>query len=480
MGRKTFQCLVGVWLAASSFLDAGRTLGADLGTAFSYQGYLENPPGTPVDDTCDLRFRLWKDATSVMTADQVGSTLTFDGLNAVDVFNGVFSVGLDFGAGAMDGTARWLAVDVCCPSSCTMQPLNPRVELTPAPYALGLHLPLDQTHAVTTVLSTPAFGITNTADGGYAARFSNTDATNRDPALYATAPTTNGEGPALRILGARTSDSPGTAGGNVGAVWITDNPLSSRGDGMYLDGDGIDVHGDLNLQENTGNDVILVEGGGKVGIGTNAPAMSLDVNGVAFFEGNSLYLRNQTAAATTQTWGMVVSTSDGKLNIGDAVDVPSGGVLSNTRMVIERNGNVGLGTISPDVKLHVEGGTDTAPGGGGYIVTGSPTGLNISIDNNEIMARNNGAVATLALNANGGDVAFGGAIDIGYEIVSASDSDGIAEVSCSAGRKVIGGGCSCVPDGVELSRPVLDNVWSCICDSNSATLTVQAICARVK
>jgi hypothetical protein len=60
------------------------------------------------------------------------------------------------------------------------------------------------------------------------------------------------------------------------------------------------------------------------------------------------------------------------------------------------------------VKLHVDGGTDTEPGSGGYIVTGSITGTNISMDNNEIMARNNGAVSTLFLNNDGGDVVAGG------------------------------------------------------------------------
>ncbi len=67
-------------------------------------------------------------------------------------------------------------------------------------------------------------------------------------------------------------------------------------------------------------------------------------------------------------------------------------------------GRVGIGTTAPDTKLHVEGGTDTSPTGGGYLVLGSTTGLNISIDDNEIMARNNGATETLFLNRQGGNV----------------------------------------------------------------------------
>ena len=32
---------------------------ADIGTAFTYQGYLEKPAGTPVTATCAFEFSLW-------------------------------------------------------------------------------------------------------------------------------------------------------------------------------------------------------------------------------------------------------------------------------------------------------------------------------------------------------------------------------------------------------------------------------------
>lgn len=50
---------------------------------------------------------------------------------------------------------------------------------------------------------------------------------------------------------------------------------------------------------------------------------------------------------------------------------------------------------------------DVTLSGGGLIVAGAESGPNIAIDSNEIMARNNGSPATLALNAEGGQVRMG-------------------------------------------------------------------------
>jgi hypothetical protein len=53
------------------------------------------------------------------------------------------------------------------------------------------------------------------------------------------------------------------------------------------------------------------------------------------------------------------------------------------------------------------GTSDVAVEGGGLIVAGAETGVNLAIDNNEIMARNNGQPAPLHLNLEGGDVFMG-------------------------------------------------------------------------
>ena len=105
----------------------------DIGTAFSYQGSLERPAGTPVDGvSCDFRFGLWDAAAG--GNQQGASPQTKPG---VAVSAGVFTVpDLDFGAGAIDGAAWWLEIEVQCPPDVGFTLLLPRVELTPAPHAI--------------------------------------------------------------------------------------------------------------------------------------------------------------------------------------------------------------------------------------------------------------------------------------------------------------------------------------------------------
>jgi len=67
-------------------------------------------------------------------------------------------------------------------------------------------------------------------------------------------------------------------------------------------------------------------------------------------------------------------------------------------------GKVGIGTAAPDLKLHVDGGTDVKATGGGFAQFGRTVSTDIAIDNDEIMARNNGASSRLSINRSGGDI----------------------------------------------------------------------------
>lgn len=101
-----------------------------LGTAFTYQGQLQQS-GTPTNEVCDVQFSLFDAAVG---GAQIGSTQT---ASPVTLTNGLFTVQLDFGASAFDGSNRWLQIAVRCPTgSGSYTTLAPRQPLTAAPYAL--------------------------------------------------------------------------------------------------------------------------------------------------------------------------------------------------------------------------------------------------------------------------------------------------------------------------------------------------------
>ncbi|MEO7310872.1 MAG: tail fiber domain-containing protein [Chitinophagaceae bacterium] len=85
------------------------------------------------------------------------------------------------------------------------------------------------------------------------------------------------------------------------------------------------------------------------------------------------------------------------------------GNLSNA-MTVFKSGNVGIGTSAiPVTRLQIVGGSDASlSSNSGYLVLGDVNSNNMVIDNNEIIARNNGANTTLFLQNNGGALEVGG------------------------------------------------------------------------
>lgn len=78
-------------------------------------------------------------------------------------------------------------------------------------------------------------------------------------------------------------------------------------------------------------------------------------------------------------------------------------------LMVTKAGNVAIGTRTPATKLHIDGGADASLSDNtGYMVIGNVDGTNIVFDNNEIIARNNGANTTLYLQNNGGAFEVGG------------------------------------------------------------------------
>jgi hypothetical protein len=100
-----------------------------IGTEFTYQGRLSKS-GAPLSGTADFVFSLWDDAAN---GTQIGDGLQ---VNNVDVVDGLFTVQLDFGAGAFSGDTRFLQIEVSSPAGGgELTVLTPRQELTPTPFA---------------------------------------------------------------------------------------------------------------------------------------------------------------------------------------------------------------------------------------------------------------------------------------------------------------------------------------------------------
>lgn len=99
-------------------------------TAFTYQGHL-NDSSVAANGTYEMQFGLF-DAVSGGT--QIGSTVTNSN---VSVVSGVFTVTLDFGAGAFPGADRFLQISVRpCGNPNPFTVLNPRQSLTSSPYSI--------------------------------------------------------------------------------------------------------------------------------------------------------------------------------------------------------------------------------------------------------------------------------------------------------------------------------------------------------
>jgi len=98
----------------------------EVGTAFTYQGRLQQA-GEPFDGNVDLTFRLY-DALS--DGNQIGPELT---AMDFDIENGLFTIDLDFGDGAFGNDARWLEIDI---DGMTLQPRQPVMAAPVAQFAL--------------------------------------------------------------------------------------------------------------------------------------------------------------------------------------------------------------------------------------------------------------------------------------------------------------------------------------------------------
>ncbi|MDX1479156.1 MAG: hypothetical protein R3301_15685 [Saprospiraceae bacterium] len=80
--------------------------------------------------------------------------------------------------------------------------------------------------------------------------------------------------------------------------------------------------------------------------------------------------------------------------------------VNSPEMILDEDGKLGIGPDDPDSKLHVTGGEGASLSGLGFAQFGTTGGLNVVMDNNEILARNNGTPSTLYLQYWAGNVSL--------------------------------------------------------------------------
>ena len=242
-------------------------------------------------------------------------------------------------------------------------------------------------------------------------------------------------------------------GGGNPSSWISTDPLFEVGNGAA---------------DNARNNALTILKNGRVGIGTNTPNVALSVKGslnlwedttpasltaLRIFGDEALWYNGTyfswgfggSANYFADNVGIGTTTPDVPLQIATGVDVSlangtgqfllgsEGGTnlaLDNNEIQARNNGaasvlylqadggkiNIGNSVVIEDtVPLRITNASDASlANGSGYLVLGSDTGTNVVFDNNEIQARNNGAVSNLTLQYEGGNVNTGANLNVGY------------------------------------------------------------------
>ncbi len=266
--------------------------------------------------------------------------------------------------------------------------------------------------------STTALGLTSTAmgsatiaSGGTSTSMGrSTTASGSSSTAMGTGTTASGDTSTAMGLSTTASGIVSTAMGF--ATTASEDLSTAMGNGTTASGTTSTAMGDVTTASGSFSTAM---GSGTIASGSASTAMGFTTTASGEF---STTMGQQTKAEARY------SLSIGMYNIGGGSPTSSvatdplfevGNGANDTNrsnaLTILKNGNTGIGTHTPTVKLHVIGGSDASlNNGSGYVVLGNEGGQNIVMDENEIMARNNGSTSTLFLQKDGGGVSVGGSV----------------------------------------------------------------------
>jgi len=340
-----------------------------LGSAFTYQGQLKNS-NAPVNGSCDIAFRLF-DAPSG------GNQNTFPITQTLALANGYFTTMLDFGAAPFNGDARWLDMQVRCPSGTgAFTPLT-RQALTAAPYALALRgLRTEQTASSPNII------------GGYSGNL------------------VDGFSSGSSLLGGGNATNPNHIAGNYSVIAGGSNNQLLFSDDSFIGGgfsntitshEGVIAGGGSNIV--SGDHAVILGGTQNQALGDDSTIGGGNRNVVTTLGNNAVIGggfaniangpysvipggdQNQTFGYYSFAGGLGArALANGDFVWADSVGVPFTST-NNDQFIVRAAGGFGIGTNAPATQLHVVASinANSAPSSHVAVIENSSTGTNADV-----------------------------------------------------------------------------------------------------
>ncbi len=331
-----------VWIVGLALLAGIRQAAAQGTTAFTYQGQLRDG-GTNANGAYTFTFKLYDAVTG---GGQIGSTIA----SSSTLGNGLFSVNLDFGASAFNGSPRWL--DITAQSGTNVpETLTPRVQMLPAPYALYAAVAATVTNGaiMNAQLATNSVATTNVQDGSV------TDAK------------------IVSVSGGKVIGSVASASSLVGGTWNVSvgnyqtytNILRFIANGstiMAAHANGVSVNGEIEANILTLNSNIIQFSGQPGAV------MSVNTTGDFIFDNNVRITALGNITLPAPGGSRSISANNQGITVdGISVSAANGVVFPNGG-----GGTVGITASGQNIYIPVGGltlgvgGIVTAPGGGNF------------------------------------------------------------------------------------------------------------------
>jgi hypothetical protein len=292
-------------------------------------------------------------------------------------------------------------------------------------------------------------GSNNTAAGTAALAINTTGSNNNAFGYFALHDNIDGQGNnAFGTLSLQKNTS-GTSNNAMGYQALKSNTtgmgnIAMGSSALYAnqDGDFNLAIGHLALTNNTtghhnnaiGNNALVANISGQYNTAVGSAALNQGTSGIGNTAIGGLAMQANTASSYNTCLGYNATLS-GFANLTNATAIGSNAFVSGSNSLVLGsiagvNGalstiNVGIGTTTPKTRLQIEDGLPSGYGSNdGYLVIGSQLGINLSFDNNEILARSNGSSAPLFLQTLGGYVKIGSGGNPNYQLELSTNSAG--------------------------------------------------------